>query len=351
MRLAVVAGRIASGSRVERAVLGLAARGHALAVVGRRHGDPAFSTAPTVAGGDTDVLIDAGRAAPAAWWAARLQARAVVLALDPESHARWGPLDRWGWSITAAHGLIDEGAATHFLGRTTERERERLALWPGGASEAPAGSGSDADPSTLADTEVLERACERALARRVAGPDRAALFVDRDGTLIREREYLSEPHDVELLPGVATALREVRAAGHPVAVITNQAGVGRGYFTEARLYEVMARMRALFRTAGVELDTVRVCPHAPDAGCDCRKPGGRLLREAADDLRLSLRDSAMVGDRWIDVEAGHGVGAAGVLVRTGYGAGEERHGADHPPADAVVDDLAAAARWFLDRTD
>jgi len=173
--------------------------------------------------------------------------------------------------------------------------------------------------------------------------------VDRDGTLIREREYLSDPHDVELLPGVAAALREVRSAGHPVAVITNQAGVGRGYFSEARLYEVMARMRELFRAEGVELDTVRVCPHAPDAGCDCRKPGGRLLREAADDLRLSLRDSAMVGDRWSDVDAGRGVGAAGVLVRTGYGAGEERLGADRPPADAVLDDVAAAARWFLDR--
>jgi histidinol phosphatase-like enzyme len=74
-----------------------------------------------------------------------------------------------------------------------------------------------------------------------------------------------------------------------------------------------------------------------------------LLREAADDLRISLRDSAMVGDRWIDVEAGHGVGAAGVLVRTGYGVAEERLAADRPRADAVLDDAAAAARWFLDR--
>ena len=127
--------------------------------------------------------------------------------------------------------------------------------------------------------------------------------------------------------------------------------MGRGYFSEARLWEVMARMRDLLRAEGVELDTVRVCPHAPDAGCDCRKPQGRLLREAADDLRLSLRDSAMVGDRWTDVDTGHGVGAAGVLVRTGYGAGEERKGPDRAPADAIFDDVAAAARWFLDRVD
>ena len=346
MRLGVLVPSIVPGSRMERAVLGLAARGHAVRAAGHAANGSALAGLAR-AGADTeaDVMLGGARARPAAWWAARMRARALVLALDPATHARWGPLDRWAWSLMAAHGLIEESAGEYFASRTPEDERERLALWPG--ADGPA----DAAPSTLAETEVLERACERALARRSAGSGRAALFVDRDGTVIREREYLSEPHDVELLPGVAGALHEVRGAGHPVAMITNQAGVGRGYFSEARLWEVMARMRDLLRAEGVELDTVRVCPHAPDAGCDCRKPQGRLLREAADDLRLSLRDSAMVGDRWIDVDAGHGVGAAGVLVRTGYGAGEERKGPDRAPADAIFDDVAAAARWFLDRVD
>ena len=345
MRLGVHTPGIAPGSRMERAVLGLVARGHGVLAVRRAPGHSALAGL-ALAGpeSEADVMLGGSRAFPAAWWAARLHARALVLALEPATHARWGPPDHWAWSLMAGYGLIEESATDQFMSCTPEDEHDRLALWPAG--EAPA---SDAAPSTLVETAVLERACERALARRAAGPGRAALFVDRDGTLIREREYLSDPHDVELLPGVAAALREVRSAGHPVAVITNQAGVGRGYFSEARLYEVMARMRELFRAEGVELDTVRVCPHAPDAGCDCRKPGGRLLREAADDLRLSLRDSAMVGDRWSDVDAGRGVGAAGVLVRTGYGAGEERLGADRPPADAVLDDVAAAARWFLDR--
>ena len=347
MRLGVFAPGIAPGSRMERAISGLAARGHAVLTAGRvREGSALAGLGRAGPAAEADVMLGGARAFPAAWWAARLRARALVLALEPATHARWRLPDRWAWSVMAGHGLVDESAGDEFLGRTSEAERERLALWPG--AEAP---GADAAPSTLADTEVLERACERALARRAAGPGRAALFVDRDGTLIREREYLSEPGDVEILPGVAAALRQVRSAGHPVAVITNQAGVGRGYFTAARLWEVMARMRELLRAEGVELDTVRVCPHAPDAGCDCRKPQGRLLREAADDLRISLRDSAMVGDRWSDVDAGQGVGAAGVLVRTGYGTGEERLAADRPAADAVLDDLAAAARWFLDRAD
>ena len=346
MKLAVHASGIADGSRMERAVKGLAARGHAVVVAGRVPQASAlagFARAGVAA--EVDVMLGGEHALPAAWWAARLRARALVLALEPATHARWGVLDRWAWSLAAGYGLIEESASESFIASTAdEDERERLVLWPAGEL-----LGVDAAPSTLADTEVLERACERALARRAAGPGRAALFVDRDGTLIREREYLSEPQDVELLPGVAAALRQVRAAGHPVAVISNQAGVGRGYFTEARVWEVMARMRELLRAEGVELDTVRVCPHAPDAGCDCRKPKPRLLREAADDLRVSLRDSVMVGDRWLDVDAGHGVGAAGVLVRTGYGAHEEGQGADRPAADAVLDDLPAAVRWFLDR--
>ena len=344
MRLGVHARGIAPGSRMERAVLGLAGRGHAVVRAGALpEGSALAGLVPAAAGTEADVLLGGGRALPAAWWAARLHAQAIVLALEPVAHARWGVLDRWAWSLMAGHGLIDEDAADHFMAGTTEVERERLVLWP--AADAAA---ADAAPSALAATGVLERACERALARRGAGPWRAALFVDRDGTLIEEREYISQPHDVELLPGVAAALRQVRGAGHPVVVISNQAGVGRGYFDEASVHVVMARMRALLRTAGVELDAIRFCPHAPDAGCDCRKPGGRLLREAADDLRLSLRDSAMVGDRWLDVDAGLGVGAAGVLVRTGYGAAEEANGREGPPATAVVNDLAAAVRWFLD---
>jgi len=349
MRLGVHVPTIAPRSRMEDAVAGLDARGHALLAVGRpapgSHLTGLEKPDAAAAGGAIDVLLAGPRALPAAWWAARLRAQAVVLALDARTRAAWGLLDRWAWDVTGGFGVIDEADTAHFLAHAPEAERERLALWPAtGERAAP-------DPSTLAETDVLERACERALARRSAGPGRAALFVDRDGTLVEERHHLSDPNDLSLLPRVAESLRAVRAAGHPVVLISNQAGVGRGLFPEERVHAVMARLRRMLRAEGVELDAVRFCPHAPDAGCDCRKPGGRLLREAADDLRLSLRDSVMVGDKWIDVDAGRGVGATGVLVRTGHGAEEAGLAAERGGTDPVFADLPAAARWFLERAD
>lgn len=312
--------------RLRLAAEGLAARGHLVV-------DAASRSTSDVVLGESPVA--------AAWAASQCHARAVVLALSAAAHARWNLLERWAWAASSGYGLVAEDESAAFLARTDEHEQQRLALW---SATRAAG-----EPVTHPDTSLLERLCERAHAQRAAGPGRSALFVDRDGTLIVERHHLSDPDGVTLLPGVAAALRAVRAAGHPVVVISNQAGVGRGLYGEAQVYATMARLRTLLRAEGVELDAIRYCPHAPDAGCDCRKPQTRLLREAADDLRLSLVASAMVGDKWIDVEAGHGVRGAGVLVRTGHGMEElsQARPADAKPADLVCDDLPAAARWFL----
>lgn len=325
----------AAHPRLARALAGLAARGHDV--------QPA-----TRAGhAEADVVVGSARPLGPAWLAGTSRARVLMLALDADVRRRWSVFERWLWAASGGYGLVapqqagaflaDRGVATH--------EHERLALWP----EAPA----DAEPVLHADTGMLERACERALARRSAGPGRAGFFVDRDGTLIAERHHLSDPEGVELLPGVAAALRALRAAGHPVIVISNQAGVGRGLFPESRVHEVMARLRQQLRAHGVELDAVRHCPHAPDAGCDCRKPGTRLLVEAAADLQVSLLQSVMVGDKWIDVEAGHAAGAAGVLVRTGHGAVEAamERPAEARAADRVCADVVAAAEWFREQHD
>ena len=200
------------------------------------------------------------------------------------------------------------------------------------------------------DVEILERACERVIARHRSHALRPAWFLDRDGTLVPDVGYTSDPDDVELFPGVAQALRTIAAAGYVLVVISNQAGVGRGLFDLTRAHEVMGRMRELLRREGVELDAIYLCPHRPDEGCACRKPGTALLERAADDLRLSLRDSVMVGDKWIDVAAGHRVGAMGVLVRTGYGREEEsRFGEGERKPDAVCDDLKQVAAWMLSR--
>ncbi len=138
--------------------------------------------------------------------------------------------------------------------------------------------------------------------------------------------------------------------GIPVIVVSNQSGVGRGLFPLARVYEIMARLRSLLRDAGVELDGVYFCPHRPDEGCACRKPGIRLLERAAEDHQLGLRGCFMVGDKRLDVETAHRAHARGVLVRTGYGREEEAllagAGAAGRP-DRVCDDLAEAAAWII----
>jgi len=343
VRIAVHAPSVAPGGRLERAVLGLGARGHALAVAGRLPARSRLAEAggrAAGAGRPVDAVVGGTRPLGAFALAALRQAQAVVLGLEADAHASWGLLERWAWARFRAAGVIDEAEAARFAAAVREDERERFALWPDDAGEAR--------PATSPDTSVLERACERALARSVAGPGRSALFVDRDGTLIEERDHLADPAGVALLPGVARALREARTLGHPVVAVSNQAGVGRGLFPESRVHEVMARLRELLRREGVELDAVRFCPHAPDAGCDCRKPGARLLREAAEDLRLDLAASVMVGDKGVDVGAGRAAGTAAVLVLTGHG-GREAAAGSGADADAVVADLPEAVRWFLSR--
>ena len=344
---------LCAGGRLEGALIGLAERGHELRGYGRAEPGsrlesrrvPATHRTPPAA----DVVVGEHQAVGSAWLARRTTARAVVLALDAAVHRRWNLVERWAWGASGAFGLVSESEVEVFLAQVAEGERERFALWP---SQQVADRALESG-STHGDTHVLERACERALARRTAGPGRSALFVDRDGTLIAERHHLADPDGVVLLPGVAVALRAARAAGLPVVVVSNQAGVGRGLFDEARVHAVMARLRVLLRREGVELDAVRFCPHAPEAGCDCRKPGTRLLAEAAEDLRLAPCRSVMIGDKWVDVEAGLAFRASGVLVRTGHGAAEAdgARAVGAPAADHVCTDLAEAVRWWLAQLD
>jgi D-glycero-D-manno-heptose 1,7-bisphosphate phosphatase len=170
--------------------------------------------------------------------------------------------------------------------------------------------------------------------------------LDRDGTLIEERPYLSEPERVRLLPNAASGLRALRAAGLSLAVVTNQSGVGRGFFGLDAVSRVNERMLSLLAREGAELDDVLVCPHPPQAGCDCRKPGTLMLdlagRQTEDGPRF------VIGDRASDIEMGRRAGATTVLVRTGWGRETEARGEARP--DHVVDDLLAASRVILAAT-
>jgi histidinol-phosphate phosphatase family protein len=291
-------------------------------------------------------VIGAARAPlSTAWLGWKAGAHCMVLDLEAERVARWGPVERWACHSLFTAGLADPDERDALRANPGGLALERIGLWSG---EPPPPEADPAHP----DTEWLERACERAIARHRGRAPRPGVFLDRDGTIVVERGYLSDPDDIELLPGVGSSLRRLKAAGYPLVVVSNQSGVGRGLFPESRVHEAMARLRTVLRAQGVELDAIYFCPHRPEAGCACRKPGTLLLERAADDLQLSLRRSAMVGDKGLDVETAHHAGALGLLVRTGYGRTEAEQiagGGNGPEPDAILDDLNAAAEWILAR--
>lgn len=175
---------------------------------------------------------------------------------------------------------------------------------------------------------------------------RPAVFMDRDGTLIQEREYLADPEGVELVPGTPGALKELRAAGFALVVVTNQSGIARGYYSEEDYRAVAERIDRELEAAGAPLDGTYHCPHHPEFSepCGCRKPGTELHRRAARDLGLVPERSWYVGDKVKDVLPARELGGEGILVRTGFGGEEE----DRLPAGfRVARDLPAAARIIL----
>lgn len=170
---------------------------------------------------------------------------------------------------------------------------------------------------------------------------RRFVLLDRDGTITVERNYLSDPGQVELLPKVGAGLRRMAQSGLGLIVVTNQSGIARGYFDEQRLAEIHARMNQLLDAEGVRLDAIYVCPHSPEDKCECRKPKPGMVERAAAEFGFDPRQSFIIGDKPCDIDLGHAVGAKALLVRTGYGAEIEATG--QSTAHEVVDDLVAAA--------
>lgn len=170
------------------------------------------------------------------------------------------------------------------------------------------------------------------------------VLLDRDGTLNVERHYLSDPEQLELFPGVTLALKRLREMGFGLVVLTNQSGIGRGYFSLERLGEIHQRLRDLLAAGGASVDGIYVCPHAPDETCSCRKPLTGMVEQAVAEFGFDPRQSFMIGDKAADVDLGRAVGAKSILVRTGWGAASEK-AADCQP-DVIVDDLAAAVGWI-----
>ncbi len=142
------------------------------------------------------------------------------------------------------------------------------------------------------------------------------MFFDRDGTLMHDVAYASRPEQVRLLPGASHAVRQLAEAGYLIILVTNQSGIGRGLFLAGDYERVHSRLVELLRAEGAILDGAYHCPHAPDAGCECRKPGLELFRRAAQEHEVELSASWCLGDRWRDVEPARALGASGLLVQS-----------------------------------
>jgi D-glycero-D-manno-heptose 1,7-bisphosphate phosphatase len=175
-----------------------------------------------------------------------------------------------------------------------------------------------------------------------------AVFLDRDGTLVAERNYLRTVEEVSMLPGAGPALKRLQDAGFKLFIISNQSGVGRGYFTLAAVETVNAHICRELARDGVRFEKIYIAPEAPDQPSRGRKPSPQFLFDARDEFGLDLAQSYVIGDKWIDLECGWNAGVEKcLLVRTGYGAELERKAADGLAAAVIVDDLRAAAEWIL----
>ena len=164
-----------------------------------------------------------------------------------------------------------------------------------------------------------------------------AVFLDRDGTLIKDGPYLSNPDDIKLLPYVSDGIRLLNQHGFLVVIVTNQSGVARGYFTVDMVNCIHHRLLSLLKQNGAMVHGVYFCPHHPDDLCDCRKPNVLLFQQAVHDFSISTRESFMVGDSWCDVDAGKRMGLRTVLVH---------HDGDGYDADYHARDFADAI-WFI----
>lgn len=185
------------------------------------------------------------------------------------------------------------------------------------------------------------------------------VFLDRDGTINEEVEYLHRPSDLVILPGVTAALKRLKEQGFHLVVVTNQAGVARGYYSESDVDQLHEYMNRLLSEDGAEIDRFFYCPHHPVHGigaykksCHCRKPDIGMFEMAEKYFHVDKSHSYMIGDKLLDTEAGHKYGVSSVLVGTGYGTElydsltkEEKTEA----FDAYAKDMTAAAEWILKR--
>ncbi len=194
---------------------------------------------------------------------------------------------------------------------------------------------------------------------KLSATGRPAVFLDRDGTLIREVGYLSRPEQVELLPGAIEGLQQLQQCGYALVIVSNQSGVARGYFPESAVHVVHHHLLDLLESRGIHITGVYYCPHHPEGSvkkyrkpCRCRKPEPGMVEQAVRDLALDLSRSVIIGDKASDIELGKRLNIKTVLVLTGYGKETLRKMTrEHAKPDYVCHTLAEAAQWICSETD
>ena len=189
--------------------------------------------------------------------------------------------------------------------------------------------------------------------------ENTAVFLDRDGTINEEVGYLDSLDKLRIIPSAYEAIRLINESGMKAVVISNQAGVARGLFTEDFVKITNEHLQTALRQEGAHIDNFYFCPHHPIEGiepyrqvCNCRKPAPGMLLQAAQDLNIDLTRSYLVGDRFNDMEAGKKIGVRGILVKTGFGQqllqddGPDKAKPENKP-DFIAEDILEAVRWIL----
>lgn len=171
-----------------------------------------------------------------------------------------------------------------------------------------------------------------------------AVFLDRDGTVIEDVGYLHDPEKVKFLPGALEGIKKLYDMGYRIIIVTNQPGIGIGYFPEEDFYRVNRAMLSVFSGAGILVDKIYFCPHSKSETCSCRKPGQTLIERAKEELNLNMHQSFFIGDKTSDMETGRRAGMQTILVRTGFG-GQDGEYSGEP--DFWAEDLLVASEIIL----
>ena len=182
-----------------------------------------------------------------------------------------------------------------------------------------------------------------------------AVFIDRDGTISEEVGYLNHVDRLKLIKFTSRAIKLLNKKGLKTVVVTNQAGVARGYFSEELIHETHEKLKKLLSKSGAYLDGIYYCPHHPEGkskryrkNCNCRKPNPGMIKRASDELNIDISSSYVVGDKISDISLAHNVKAKGILVLTGFGKGElEYYKNNGSKPDYVADDLYDAVKWII----